>query len=90
MPGKMTRSMMIGLAAAVVLPLTALAEEDWYPSKYGEGDEIGAANLLTPERVVAAAGLVKTGKVYGLGIETNSSTPAYPPRGFKIYVVQPD
>ena len=90
MLGIMIRSAAMGLAVSIAMVTAAVAGDAWYPSKYGEGDEIGAANLLTPERVVAAAGLVKTGKVYGLGIETNSSTPAYPPRGFKIYVVQPD
>ena len=75
-----------GLAAAAVFYLAGVANaDDWYPSKYGEGDEIGAANLLTQDMVVEAAKLVKTGKVYPLGIETNSSTPAYPPRGWKIY-----
>lgn len=69
----------------------AVAEEDdsWYPSRYGAGDEIGAANLLSPEIVVEAAKLVRTGKTYALGIETNSELPAYPPRGFKIIIVQP-
>jgi kynurenine formamidase len=36
-----------------------------------------------------AAQLVKTGKTYALGIAVDSATPAYPPRGFKITVVQP-
>ena len=31
---------------------------------FGEDDEIGTLNLLTPERVAAAAGLVKTGEVF--------------------------
>ena len=33
--------------------------------------------------------LVKTGKTYALGIPVGSTTPAYPPRAFKITVVQP-
>jgi kynurenine formamidase len=32
---------------------------------------------------------VKTGKTYALGIPVDSKTPAYPPRTFKITVVQP-
>jgi kynurenine formamidase len=38
---------------------------------------------------VKAAQLVKLGKTYGLGIETNNKTPAFPPRSFKITIVQP-
>ncbi|MFN3230997.1 MAG: cyclase family protein [Alphaproteobacteria bacterium] len=79
-----------GVVVAMAMSGPARAGEDWYPSKYGPDDEIGAANLLTPQRVLEAAKLVKTGKVYGLGIETSSETPAFPPRGWKVYIVQPD
>jgi hypothetical protein len=44
---------------------------------------------MTPELVVKAASLVKTGKTYALGIPVDSKTPAYPPRAFKITIVQP-
>jgi kynurenine formamidase len=74
----------------VFVPLAAPAMgQDWTKSKWGPNDEIGAANYIKPELVVKAAQLVKTGKTYALGIETNSKTPAYPPRGFKITIVQP-
>jgi Putative cyclase len=36
--------------------------------QYGEGDELGAVNLLTPERVRAAALSVVTGERYSLGL----------------------
>ena len=36
-------------------------------SKWGEGDELGNANLLTKELVLEASDLIKTGKVYSLG-----------------------
>ena len=39
--------------------------------------------------VLKAASLIKTGKTYALGIPVNSKTPAYPPRAFKITIVQP-
>ena len=77
-------------ALLVAAPLAAPAVgQDWTKSKWGPADEIGAANYITPELVVKAAQLVKTGKTYALGIETNSKTPAFPPRGFKITIVQP-
>ena len=44
---------------------------------------------MTPEPVVKAAQLVKTGKTYALGFPVDTKMPAYPPRGFKITVVQP-
>jgi kynurenine formamidase len=75
--------LLLGLFAAPA------AAQDWMKSKWGPNDEIGAANYMTPELTVKAAQLVKTGKTYALGIETNSKTPAFPPRGFKITIVQP-
>jgi hypothetical protein len=63
--------------------------QDWTKSKWGPDDEIGAANYMKPELVVKAASLIKTGKTYALGIPVDSKTPAYPPRAFKITIVQP-
>src|SRR6185503_12819712 len=39
----------------------------WWPSEYGEGDQRGAANRQGPAKVLEAAALIKTGKVYSLG-----------------------
>ena len=62
--------------ALLLLPLalawaTALGAEeaDWYPSRFGADDRIGAANHLSPEIVRHAARLVTTGKAYSLGME---------------------
>ena len=79
------------VAIAAAVPCVALAQQppDWCKSKYGPTDEIGAANLLTPELAAAAAKLVKTGKTYALGFETNAQTPAYPPRTWSLTIVQP-
>ena len=66
------------------------AAADWFPSKWGADDEKGAANHMTPQRIADAAKLVKTGKVYELGITVSPDTPAFPPRDCKLYVVQPN
>ena len=59
------------------------------PSKWGADDEIGAANYVTPEQVLAAAKLVKRGESHPLGIVIDASTPAFPPRSLSIQVVSP-
>ncbi|MGY0500312.1 cyclase family protein [Nocardia sp. FBN12] len=41
--------------------------------RWGESDELGALNLLTPERVLAALRLPKTGKTYSLSIPIQRS-----------------
>src|SRR5262245_46355604 len=75
----------LGVCVLLAAALGARADEKWYPSKYGANDTLGAVNELSPERTKSAAGLVKTGKVYSLGIEVSPATPAYPPRTFQIF-----
>lgn len=58
-------------------------------SRFGADDTLGAINLLSPEKVLAAARLVTTGKTYALGMVTGRDTPAYPPRTFDLVVLQP-
>jgi kynurenine formamidase len=60
----------------------ASAQETWYPSKYGAGDTLGAVNNLSPEGVKRAAALVKTGKVYALGVPTGPDSPVYGDRKY--------
>lgn len=69
--------------------IQSAAAEDWYPSSYGAQDEIGAANLLTPDVVLSAARLVKTGKTYPLGVPVSKDLPAFRHRSFKLYNIQP-
>lgn len=87
----MTRAAAIALAAlaSAAASAAAAADEAWFPSRWGAADEIGALNNVTPARVLEAATLVKTGKVYSLAIETSSKTPGFPPRTFHLTVVQP-
>jgi kynurenine formamidase len=39
----------------------------WWPSPWGEQDQRGANNRMTPQKVMEAARLIKRGKVYQLG-----------------------
>ena len=45
--------------------------------RWGPDDEIGTLNFITAEKIRQAAGLVKQGKVFPLGIDFN----AYGPQG---------
>jgi kynurenine formamidase len=78
-----------GPAQAQAQAQAPAAQPDWCKSKWGPNDQIGAANLLTPELALAAAKLVKTGKTYRLGVETNSKTPAFGPRSWALVINQP-
>ncbi|HEX2541367.1 MAG TPA: cyclase family protein [Caldimonas sp.] len=65
------------------------AYESCYKSRYGADDQVGALNTLSPQKTLEAVRLVKQGKAMRMGIETNSRTPAFPPRSFSITVLTP-
>jgi kynurenine formamidase len=75
-------------AAAEAAGASAGAPE-WVKTPWGSDDQIGSANLMTPESVKAAAELVTEGKVYSLGLVIGPDTPAFPPRSLSISVLQP-
>ncbi len=66
-----------------------LAAEECKPSKWGKDDEIGAANYVTPQQVMAAVKLVKKGESHPLGIVVDTKMPAFPPRSTSLQIVQP-
>ncbi len=78
------------LLAVCLSCLSSSAAEDWYPSRYGADDTLGAINNLSPEKVVQAAQLIKTGKTYALGVETGPESPAYAPRQYAMTILQLD
>lgn len=45
--------------------------------KWGPDDQLGTLNYITPDKIVAAAGLVKTGKVFSLTIPFDEHGPQY-------------
>ena len=55
--------------------------ENWYPSKWGSNDEIGALNLVSPRKIAAAARLVNNGKVYNLAQVLEDGIPSHPFHG---------
>lgn len=49
-------------------------------NRWGELDEKGTTNLLTPDKVAAAASLIKTGQVISCAIPLDSKGPVHPTR----------
>ena len=86
----MTRTWLAGMACAGILLAGAAPAQDCETSQWGEGDELGSANLVTPERTLEAAKLIKQGKSMPLGIVIDSETPAFAPRSLNLQVVQPN
>lgn len=77
-------------AIALGLSTGVAMAADCTPSKWGADDTIGSANLVTPERTLEAAKLIKQGKSMPLGITIGTDTPAFPPRSLNLQIVQPN
>lgn len=84
------KKLLLGASLALVLGAGSAFAEECKPSKWGADDEAGSVNLSTPERVKAAAALVKEGKSHPLGIVVDPNMPAFPPRGMMLQIVQPN
>jgi kynurenine formamidase len=59
----------------------------WWPSRYGADDELGAGNELTSERTLAALKLPQEGRCIELAQLLEQGVPAYPPRDWKQLVL---
>ena len=84
----MLKKWLISAAFAVGASGVVLAQ-DCKPSKWGANDEIGAANYITPQSVLAATKLVKMGQTHPLGIVVEPGMPAFPPRSVSLQIVSP-
>src|SRR3979490_2018767 len=85
----MLKAFVLSCSVALLGTVGTAGAQDWTKSKWGPNDEIGAANNMSADIVTKAAGLINTGKKYGLGHEPNSKPPAFPPRPFRVLVLQP-
>jgi kynurenine formamidase len=59
----------------------------WWPSRYGPDDELGAGNELTAERTLEALKLPRSGKAIKLAQLLTEDVPAFPPRSWKQIVL---
>src|SRR2546425_10693673 len=90
------RASTIGIALALTLGLTTTVvhAQSWRPptdaqrcpSKWGAGDERGAANHMKPATVTRAAQLIKTGEVIELGHVLSADMPISSTRQFNMHV----
>ncbi|MET3808594.1 kynurenine formamidase [Nakamurella sp. UYEF19] len=58
--------------------LLAQVPTNW--GRWGAGDEIGASNLLDPDQVLRAVGLIRHGRVFTLGAPVGADDPVLPGR----------
>jgi len=57
------------------LQMAAMTEK-WFPSRWGAGDQAGASNLMTSQKVLEATSLIRVGKVHSLDESTKRACPS--------------
>jgi hypothetical protein len=91
MTGRRTVRRAGAIAAAIVLLAAAVAvgqSDRWYPSRWGADDQRGAANRITPAKVLEAKALITKGAVYQLGRVYEAGMPMFGSRHYSIRVPQ--
>src|SRR5688500_18516515 len=77
------------LLSAVAAPGAAFGQADnWYPSRWGAADQRGAANRITPAKVLEAKNLITTGTVYQIGHVYETAMPMFGTRHFSLKIPQ--
>jgi hypothetical protein len=77
-------STVLFLSAGTALPQTREAGPWWPHPTWGRGDQAGASNWITPEKVLEAVRLVKTGKVYEIGQVYEKGMPLFGQRTYAL------
>jgi hypothetical protein len=72
------------LSAGSALAQTREAGPWWPNPTWGAGDQAGASNWITPDKVLEAARLVKTGKVYEIGQVYEKGMPMFGARTYAL------
>ena len=79
----------VAVAVATVVGNCALGQADnWYPSPWGPADQRGAANRITPAKVLEAKNLITRGTVYQLGRTYEAAMPLFGTRHFSLKIPQ--
>jgi kynurenine formamidase len=63
------------------------AEQRWWPSSFGEDDQLGSLNYIDDAKRRAAVRLVRRGRMYDLAHVLDETVPAFPGRYFRQTLV---
>ena len=83
----------VSLAASTIVALIVFATsialgQSWYPSRWGADDQRGAANRITPAKVLEAKALITKGTIYQLGRVYESGMPMFGSRHYSLRIPQ--
>jgi kynurenine formamidase len=67
--------------------MSVTVEQRWWPSPFGESDELGMLNHVDDAKHLQAASLVREGRVFDLGRVLDEHVPVFPGRFFRQTLV---
>jgi kynurenine formamidase len=75
------------ICSALLIACTgSVAQDNWYPSRWGAEDQRGAANRITPAKVLEAKNLITRGQTYQMGRLYESAMPMFGTRHFSLRI----
>jgi kynurenine formamidase len=83
---KKTFCLMAATAVLLLAGYTWAQTDAWYPSRWGAADQRGAANRITPAKVLEAKNLITRGTVYQLGRAYEAGMPVFGTRHFSLRI----
>jgi kynurenine formamidase len=92
MEGIITKRLSLFILIALTASLDILygqtrSQGPWWPNKlWGPEDQSGASNWITPEKVLKAVALVKTGQIFDLGHVYEREMPMVGQRSYNLFI----
>jgi kynurenine formamidase len=83
-----TRSLVVLLVVLAAATIARGQSDRWYPSRWGAADQRGAANRITPAKVLEAKNAIQKGQLYQLGHVYEAGMPMYGTRHYSIRIPQ--
>ena len=78
----------IATVLTLVSTVILVQSDQWYPSRWGADDQRGAANRVTPAKVLEAKALITKGAIYQLGRVYEAGMPLPATRHFSLHIPQ--
>src|SRR5688500_12391796 len=84
--GGLMRRIFVCLLVVTVIACASVAQENWYPSQWGAEDQRGAANRITPAKVLEAKNLIVRGQTYQMGRVYEPGMPMFGTRHYSLRI----
>lgn len=80
------RRIFVCLLVVTLIACASVAQDNWYPSRWGAEDQRGAANRITPAKVLEAKNLIVRGQTYQMGRVYEAGMPMFGTRHYSLRI----